>query len=75
MPDLSAAVDVEIERRANVLLVPRETVITENGRDYIRVKRGLGFEKRLVTIGRRDDLKSVVESGLQAGEVIQRNAG
>jgi len=75
MPDLSAAVDVEIERRANVLLVPRETVITENGRHYIRVKRGLGFEKRLVTIGPRDDLKAVVESGLQAGEVIQRNAG
>ena len=75
MPDLSAAVDVELERRPNALVAPRDAVLMEKGQAYIQVKSGLGFNKRRVTIGPRDDTEVVVESGLDAGAVVLRDAG
>ena len=75
MPDLSAAVDVELERVPNVLVAPRDAVVTDNGKTYARVKNGSGFEKRAVKAGAVNDVEVVIESGLQPGEVVERNAG
>jgi HlyD family secretion protein len=75
MPDLSAAVDVELERAPNALLVPRDSVATENGQSYVRARRGLGFEKRAVKLGPENDVEAVIESGLRAGDVVERNLG
>ena len=73
MPDLSAAVDVELERQASVLVVPRESVITDNGQAYVRAKNGLAFEKHPVKLGPKNDFQAVVESGLRAGDIVERN--
>lgn len=75
LPDLSAAVDVELERLPDVLLAPRDALILENGKTYVWVKRGVSFEKRPVTIGLSNDVEAVVLSGLTAGERVRRHSG
>jgi multidrug resistance efflux pump len=73
LPDLSAAVDVEVERQLDVLLVPRDALMTDHGKAYVSVKQGMSFEKRLVTLGHSNDLEAVVLSGLEEGDVVKRN--
>jgi HlyD family secretion protein len=75
LPDLSAAVDVELERLPDVLLAPRDALGQENGKSYVWVKRGTSFEKRPVTVGQTNDVEAVVTSGLAVGDVVKRNPG
>ncbi len=71
MPDLTAAVDVELEHLANSLVVPHDSVITEKGETYVWLKSSLSFQKRPVKIGPQNDFDVVVESGLQVGDVVE----
>jgi HlyD family secretion protein len=75
LPDLSAAVDVELERLPDVLLAPRDTLVLENGKTYVWVKRGASFEKRPVATGQSNDVEAVALSGLVAGDLVRRNPG
>ncbi len=72
MPDLSAAVDVRLERQKNVLLIPRECVFERDGRSYVRVRSAVGFQQRAILLGPENPLVAVVKSGLRAGEVVAR---
>ena len=73
LPDLSAAVDVELDRQPDVLLAPRDALMTDHGKAYVSVKHGMSFEKRLVTLGHSNDLEAVVLSGLEEGDVVKTN--
>lgn len=73
LPDLSAAVDVELERVPGVLLAPRDALVTENGKTYAWVKSATGFEKRAVVLAGTNDVSAVVSSGLAAGDLVKRN--
>jgi HlyD family secretion protein len=75
LPDLSAAMDLDLGTESNVLVVPYQSIGTESGHSFVWLKSSSGFEKRTVKIGRRNDLNAVVESGLAEGEVIRRDAG
>src|SRR5580704_1504941 len=75
LPDLSAAMDLDLGTETNVLVVPYQSIGTESGHSFVWLKNGSGFEKRTVKIGRRNDLNAVVESGLAEGDVIRRDAG
>ena len=72
MPDLSAAVDVELDRDPNALVVPREAIFTEKGQAFVRVKSRVGSEKRAVKVGPMSDVEAVVEAGVETGEVVER---
>ena len=72
VPDLSAAVDVEISRTVRALVVPRDSVATEGARHYVWVKTRTGFDKRAIETGAESDLDTVVRSGVDAGEVVLR---
>jgi len=74
LPDLSAAMDLDLGTENNVLVVPYESIGTESGHSFVWLKSSSGFEKRTVKIGRRNDLSAVVESGLAEGDVIRRDA-
>lgn len=74
MPDLSAAVDVELERRDNVLLVPREAVIQDGESTIVYVRTALGYEAHSVALGRANEIEAVVEDGLETGAVVLRRA-
>ncbi|HEY6388108.1 MAG TPA: HlyD family efflux transporter periplasmic adaptor subunit [Candidatus Acidoferrum sp.] len=75
LPDLSAAMDLDLGTDTNVLVVPYQGIGTESGHSFVWLKSSSGFEKRTVKIGRRNDLNAVVESGLAEGDVIRRDAG
>lgn len=70
MPDLSAAVDVELERRDNVLLAPRDAVEFKDGKPFLRVKRGSSTESRAVTLGGMNDLQVEITAGVEAGTAV-----
>jgi multidrug efflux pump subunit AcrA (membrane-fusion protein) len=72
MPDLSAAVDVELERAAGVLVAPRDAVLEESGRHFLRIKNGSSFEKTPVTLGPVGEDEVVVQSGVRQGSVVLR---
>ena len=74
LPDLSAAMDLDLGSESNVLVVPWQSISFESGKPIVLLKRSSGLEKRGVKLGRRDDLYAVVESGLAEGDVIQRDA-
>jgi HlyD family secretion protein len=62
LPDLSAAVDIEIERRAGALVAPRDALISEDGQTYLNVKRGMRFERVAVKVTAISDAEVVIES-------------
>ncbi len=84
LPDLSAAVDVELERKNNVIVVPRDAIVlarrssqSEGGRDKdtftVRVLDGDSARSRTVTLGAMNDYEVIVASGLEPGMMVQRH--
>jgi RND family efflux transporter MFP subunit len=73
MPDLSAAVDVELERKDNVIVVPRDAVAKENDAFIVRVLDGSSARSRTVTLGAMNDHEVIVASGLEPGVTVQRH--
>jgi hypothetical protein len=74
MPDLSAAVDVEIARQHNVLIAPRSAVLHEGNDDFLMVRGATGFDKRKVTVSALNDVDAVISAGVDEGAVIARTA-
>ena len=72
LPDLSAAVDVELERVPDALRVPRDALISENGKMYVRVISGDSSEKREVKVSKLNEIDALVDSGVRAGETVLR---
>jgi multidrug resistance efflux pump len=70
MPDLSAAIDVELDRLDNVLLAPRDAVEFKDGKAFLRVKNGSSAEARPVTIGAMNDMQVVITGGAEAGLAV-----
>jgi len=74
MPDLTASLDVELDRVKGALIVPRDAVVFEGEHPYVRVKRGGSFERQDVTLGAMNTHEVIVNSGLQEGVTVARNA-
>src|SRR5258708_4845089 len=72
MPDLSAAVDVELDRVPGALVAPRDAVTEESGRHFLRIRSGSGFDKTPVTLGLASENEVVVQSGAPEGAVVLR---
>lgn len=73
LPDLSSAVDIELNRQPNVLVTPRDAVMAESGKNFVLVKSGSGYEKREVKLGAANDAEQVILSGVEKGAVLLRN--
>jgi HlyD family secretion protein len=74
MPDLSAAVDIVVERSDNVLVVPREAVEIESGRVWVRVRQGDTLQRKAISVGPMSADSVVVKAGLEEGAVVARRA-
>ena len=74
LPDLAAAIDAEVERLPNALVVPRDAILVEDGQSFVRVQNGSGWDKRAVKVIAQNDVDAALESGLQAGETVLRGA-
>lgn len=74
MPDLTASLDVELERIPHALVVPRDAVV-RNGEDtYALVRHGDRLERQAVTLGSSNAYQAVVIGGLTEGTSVARNA-
>src|SRR5262245_24605971 len=73
LPDLSAAIDVELERQDNVIVVPRDAVRREGNAVTVRVLDGEDVRPRTVAIGAMSDHEVIVTSGLEPGVMVQRH--
>ena len=74
MPDLSAAVDVELNEQAHALTVPIGSIFHDSGRSYVWLRTGTGFEKQAVSVTAESDSVAVIGSGLSAGQAVLSNA-
>jgi hypothetical protein len=69
-PGLSAEVEI-LEELDNVLSVPTEAVVTENGTSYVAVKKADGrLEWRDVILGRYGRDRVEVKQGIQSGDLV-----
>jgi multidrug efflux pump subunit AcrA (membrane-fusion protein) len=74
MPDLTASLDVELERTPDALVVPRDSVVSDGEQAYVMVQRGGRLERQDVVLGAASAYQAVVTSGLQEGVTIARSA-
>lgn len=72
LPDLTAAIDVEIERIKDALVVPRDAVHQDASGPRVRVRDASGVSAHNVTLGPSDEVDVVVTGGLQPGQVVVR---
>ena len=70
LPDLTAAIDVEVERIKNALVVRRDAVQVDANGAHVRVRDSSGISTRQVALGPSDEVDVVVTSGLEPGQVI-----
>ncbi|HKV92316.1 MAG TPA: HlyD family efflux transporter periplasmic adaptor subunit [Candidatus Angelobacter sp.] len=73
MPDLSAAVDIQLDRQPGALVAPRDAVVTENGTHFVLVRNGTNYARREVQVGAVNDVEQVIISGVEKGDVLLRN--
>jgi HlyD family secretion protein len=72
MPDLSASLDVTLERTPNAIVIPRDSLTRNGDKTIVRVKRGESYEDRAVTVGAVNAHEAMVSSGLEDGMVVAR---
>src|SRR5579864_2223307 len=66
MPDLSASLDVELQRIPDSLIVPRDAVETSGNNHYILAGGGSTFSRELVQLGAENDTEAVI-TGVATG--------
>ncbi len=71
IPDLSAHANVLLETVQDQLQVPVGAVHEQNGKAWVELKRGVQFERREVTLGKRNNMAVAVTSGLTAGDEVR----
>ena len=71
LPDLSAALDLDLGSVENALVVPCQSLEFDSGNPFIWVEGSGSFEKRAVKTGPRNDTEVVVLSGLREGDIIR----
>src|SRR3989441_3735544 len=74
LPDLSAALDLDLGSQKNVLVVPWQSIGFEGDHSFVWLETRGSFEKRTVQTGPRNDLEAIVNSGLSEGDIIRRVA-
>lgn len=74
MPDLSAAVDIVIERLENVLVLPREAVTIDHDGAWVQMRSPGRDNRQAVTLGAIGTDQVVVTKGLDEGAIVARRA-
>jgi len=73
MPDLTASLDVELQREPGALVVPRDSVRRDGARAFVSVQRGSSFEDREIKLGALSAHEAIVASGIDEGAVVARH--
>lgn len=72
LPDLSAALDLDLSSEENALVIPWQSVqFDSENHPFVWVENSGSFEKRSVKTGARNDTEVVILSGLREGDTIR----
>lgn len=69
-PEMTAHVNFILEKKADIIAVPRSALLRENGRNFVVVRDASTWTKRPVKIGLNTADKIEIVAGLNAGEVV-----
>jgi hypothetical protein len=72
MPDLSASLDVELERIPNSLIVPRDAVVSSGNEHYVVLDSASSSSREPVQIKAENDTQAAI-SGISEGTRVLRN--
>lgn len=73
-PGMTAAVNIVVEEKRGVFVVPNEAIFSIDGQEQVFVQRSGGYEAVPVTLGSYSDYYSeVVEADIEEGELIVVN--
>ena len=70
IPDLTASADVVINASEPMSVIPLTAVQREGTSDYVWLRQGESWVKRMVTLGMADHVKVAVRTGLREGDVV-----
>ena len=73
-PGYTAEVKIRVEQLTDVLQVPVQAIIEHGEKHYCVVRDGKRFKAREVVIGSTNDKFVIIESGLEEGAEVVRNA-
>jgi multidrug resistance efflux pump len=75
LPDLSAALDLDLGSQESALMVPCQSVQWDSeSHPFVWVENSGSFEKRTVKTGARNATEVMILSGLREGDIIRRSA-
>jgi multidrug efflux pump subunit AcrA (membrane-fusion protein) len=74
-PQMTAEVEIDVERRSQVLSIPVGAVAFEGGKDYCYVEVDGLLERREVTLGESTSELLEVTSGLEEGDEVALDPG
>ncbi|HBL25720.1 MAG TPA: efflux RND transporter periplasmic adaptor subunit [Acidobacteria bacterium] len=69
-PEMTVHVSFILERRENIVNIPRNALLRERGRTFVVVKKGDGWEERDVETGLQTPQSVEILSGLTEGEIL-----
>jgi multidrug resistance efflux pump len=69
-PDVSAAVDVELERREGVVLAPRDALVVRGEGAFLSIQTSHGPQLVPVTIGSMNELHVIITAGVKPGSLV-----
>jgi multidrug efflux pump subunit AcrA (membrane-fusion protein) len=69
-PGMSATVEIVVERRPDVLIIPAKASFQIDGRPTVFVKEGAGFRRQPIEVVARNPTEIVVGSGIEEGDEI-----
>lgn len=73
-PGMTAAVNIVVDRKEDVFVVPNDAIVSIDGQEHVFVKRNGEFESEVVKLGSYSDLYSeVLEADIEPGEPIVLN--
>ncbi len=73
-PGMTAAVNIVVDEKEDVFVVPNDAIVSIDGQEHVYVKRNDGYEAVQVTLGGYSDFYSeVVEADIEPGELIVIN--
>ncbi|MEZ5397443.1 MAG: efflux RND transporter periplasmic adaptor subunit [Bryobacterales bacterium] len=70
IPDLSAAVDIQLEKRDDQLLAPLSAIQRSAAEPFVFVREGKSWAQRPVELGETNEVDAVVVSGLEPGDEV-----
>ncbi len=70
-PGLSSTIDIVVDQRKNVLYIPIESVFTtQNNRTYVYLRNDGDIERRLLKLGKSNDLNVEVKDGIKEKDIV-----